>query len=129
LSLTVIFLFVFVGLFAKENIGGSSQRTSARIFGLALVRVELPLETSLRIDHPLQGVHWNLKFLAAKRTESDSRSGTQPFDDPKLAFDHGQIFLGRPAFSIDPSSAVGSWGSGHRFVFLRVVEGPLSEIR
>lgn len=52
LFLAVIFLFVCFGLFAKENIGGSSHGVSARVFDIASVGIELPLETRLCIDSP-----------------------------------------------------------------------------
>jgi hypothetical protein len=62
------------------------------------VPVELLLKACLRIGSPPEGTHWNFKFSAAKRADSDCRSRAKPFDDPKAAFDHGSFFSVEPRF-------------------------------
>ena len=60
--------------------------------------VELLLKALLRISSPPKGTHRNFKFPAAKGADSDCRSGAQPFDDPRAALDHGQLFSFEPRF-------------------------------
>ena len=50
--------------------------------------VELLLKVRLRIGSPLEGIHRNFEFSAAKGAGSDCRSGVKPFDDPNAALDH-----------------------------------------
>jgi hypothetical protein len=64
----------------------------AGIWGLAFVPVELLLKARLRIRSSPKGTHGNLEFSAAKGGDPDCRSGAQPFDDPKTALEHVQLF-------------------------------------
>src|ERR1017187_6319708 len=90
-----VFLLFLVWLLAKEDIGSSPRSGLAGIFGLAFVPFELLLKARLRIGSPLKRTHRNFKFPAAECADSKRRSGAQPFDNPKTALAHGQLFLGR----------------------------------
>src|SRR5258707_11437881 len=50
--------------------------------------VELLLKVRLRIGSPLEGIHRNFEFSAAKGAGSDCRGGVKPFDAPNAALDH-----------------------------------------
>jgi len=50
--------------------------------------IELVLKVRLRIGSPLEGIHRDFEFSAAKGADSECRSGVKPFDDPNAALDH-----------------------------------------
>jgi hypothetical protein len=99
-------------------------------FAMAFVPVKLLLKARLRIRSPLKGTHGNFEFPAAKCADCNCRGGAQPFDDPKAALDHEQLFLGRTTLSVfrEPLTVVGqgelsvcfpSLGSSVFFQYLR----------
>jgi hypothetical protein len=63
-----------------------------RSLSLTFVPIELFLQVRLSVGSPRQSTHGNLELPSATRANSDCRSGTQPFENSKVAFGHRHLF-------------------------------------
>ena len=91
-----------------------SQCILAAVQWLAFVPIELLLKIGLSVGSFRQLRQGNLELLAIKFTDSDCRSGTEPFDDPKLSCRHGSLVSHKCEVGCHPCGNQITHGKGER---------------